>query len=37
MYMEVVIGIIREMAMEGRPFTYSAFRQRISRVVWAPG
>lgn len=37
MYMEVVMGIIREMAMEGRPFMYSTFLQRIGSVVWAPG
>lgn len=37
MYMEVVMSIIREMAMEGPSFSYSAFRQRLTKITWAPG
>lgn len=37
MYMDVVMSIIREMAMEGSRFTYSAFLRRLNRVTWAPG
>lgn len=37
MYMEVVMGIIREMAMEGSQFTYSVFLDRVRRNAWTPG
>ncbi|KAH7014151.1 uncharacterized protein B0I36DRAFT_255422, partial [Microdochium trichocladiopsis] len=30
LYMEIVMRIIREIAMEGSPFTYSLFRQRLA-------
>ncbi|KAM0812014.1 putative P-loop containing nucleoside triphosphate hydrolase protein [Seiridium cardinale] len=37
LYMEVVMKIIREMAMTGNPFTYTAFRQRIADTAWVGG
>lgn len=37
LYMEVVMNIVRQMAMEGPGFTYHEFRRRISEVQWASG
>ena len=34
LYMEVIMTMIREMAMEGSEFTYSKFRHRVSRHTW---
>ncbi|KAI0134022.1 hypothetical protein BJ170DRAFT_699758 [Xylariales sp. AK1849] len=37
LYMEVVVGIIREMAMTGTAFTYTRFRQRLVDTLWVKG
>lgn len=37
LYMEVVVKIAREMAMEGPTFTYAEFRRRLAEVKWVPG
>ncbi|KAL7619720.1 hypothetical protein AAE478_010262 [Parahypoxylon ruwenzoriense] len=37
LYMEVVMNIAREMAMEGVGFTYSKFRGRLEKVEWLRG
>lgn len=37
LYMEVVMNIARELAMEGEGFSYSEFRKRISNVQWMRG
>ncbi|KAI1385615.1 uncharacterized protein F4822DRAFT_445541 [Hypoxylon trugodes] len=37
LYMEVVMNIAREMAMEGPGFAYSKFRERIDEVEWVRG
>ncbi|KAI3337164.1 hypothetical protein HD806DRAFT_528741 [Xylariaceae sp. AK1471] len=37
LYMQVVMKVAREMAMEGPGFTYTKFRQRLANIVWAPG
>ncbi|KAI1373855.1 hypothetical protein F4677DRAFT_455642 [Hypoxylon crocopeplum] len=38
LYMEMVMNLARELAMEGPgAFTYSAFRERLSNIVWAKG
>lgn len=37
LYMDVVMNIARDMAMEGPGFTYTEFRRRISLVKWLPG
>ena len=37
LYVEVVLKVAREMAMEGPTFTYSEFRSRLDRIRWAPG
>ncbi|XXH01566.1 hypothetical protein Hte_007926 [Hypoxylon texense] len=37
LYMEIVMNIAREMAMEGVGFTYSEFRKRLSNVNWLRG
>ena len=34
LYMDVVMSIIREMAMEGKEFTYSSFRERVNKQKW---
>ncbi|KAI0111938.1 hypothetical protein F4814DRAFT_424141 [Daldinia grandis] len=34
LYMNIVLNIIREIAMEGSRFTYSKFRKRIDDVPW---
>lgn len=34
LYMETVMRIIREMAMEGQQFTYTMFRERLSATTW---
>ncbi|ETS79705.1 hypothetical protein PFICI_09558 [Pestalotiopsis fici W106-1] len=36
LYMEVVMNIVRQMAMEGPKFTYHEFRRRLSEIKWAP-
>ncbi|RYP27595.1 hypothetical protein DL768_011236 [Monosporascus sp. mg162] len=35
--MEVVMNIVREMAMEGSPFTYTRFRKRLADTTWVRG
>lgn len=37
LYMEVVMRIIREITMEGIPFTYSLFRSRLANTKLLPG
>lgn len=40
LYMETVMSILREMAMEGKgagAFSYTEFRNRLDAVTWAPG
>ncbi|RYP15833.1 hypothetical protein DL767_010277 [Monosporascus sp. MG133] len=37
LYMEVVMNIVREMAMEGSPFTYTKFRKRLADTPWVRG
>ncbi|ORY56376.1 uncharacterized protein BCR38DRAFT_490676 [Pseudomassariella vexata] len=37
LYMEVVMNIIREMAMEGTGFTYAGFHKRINEISWVRG
>ncbi|KAH9898708.1 hypothetical protein F4778DRAFT_742651 [Xylariomycetidae sp. FL2044] len=37
LYMDVVMNIARQMAMEGPKFTYSAFRSRLDRIRWIRG
>lgn len=37
LYMEVVMRIIREITMEGIPFTYSLFRSRLAKTKLLPG
>lgn len=37
LYMEVVINIVRQMAMEGPGFAYHEFRRRLTEVKWAAG
>ncbi|KAI0380655.1 hypothetical protein F5Y04DRAFT_289347 [Hypomontagnella monticulosa] len=37
LYVEVVLKVACEMAMEGPTFTYSEFRSRLDRIRWAPG
>jgi len=37
LYMEVVMRIIREVTMEGSPFTYSLFRSRLAKTKLLPG
>ncbi|RYP83080.1 hypothetical protein DL769_001465 [Monosporascus sp. CRB-8-3] len=37
LYMEVVMNIVREMAMEGSAFTYTKFRKRLADTPWARG
>ncbi|KAI1078746.1 hypothetical protein F5B20DRAFT_591298 [Whalleya microplaca] len=37
LYMEVVINIAREMAMEGPAFTYTEFCRRLENTAWARG
>ncbi|KAI1470710.1 uncharacterized protein F4812DRAFT_418731 [Daldinia caldariorum] len=37
LYMEVVMDIVRTIAMEGSAFTYSKFRERIASVKWMSG
>ncbi|KAK8112289.1 uncharacterized protein PG998_008746 [Apiospora kogelbergensis] len=37
LYMEVVVNITRQMAMEGPSFTYTEFRRRLDEVQWVRG
>ncbi|RYP36915.1 hypothetical protein DL767_003163 [Monosporascus sp. MG133] len=37
LYMEVVMNIVREMAMEGSAFTYTKFRERLADTPWVRG
>ncbi|KAK8022858.1 hypothetical protein PG991_006739 [Apiospora marii] len=37
LYMEVVMNITRQMAMEGPTFTYTEFRRRLEEVQWVKG
>lgn len=37
LYMEIVMDIVREIAMEGSAFTYSRFRKRIDDMPWMDG
>ncbi|KAF3061101.1 hypothetical protein GL218_04120 [Daldinia childiae] len=37
LYMEIVMDIVREIAMEGSAFTYSKFRGRIADMSWMSG
>ncbi|KAI1806183.1 hypothetical protein F4811DRAFT_512153 [Daldinia bambusicola] len=37
LYMEVVMDIVRTIAMEGSAFTYSKFRERVASVRWMGG
>lgn len=37
LYMEVVVNITRQMAMEGPSFTYTEFRRRLDEVQWVKG
>ncbi|KAK7987450.1 hypothetical protein PG989_007765 [Apiospora arundinis] len=37
LYMEVVMNITRQMAMEGSTFTYTEFRRRLEEVKWVKG
>ncbi|KAK8096339.1 uncharacterized protein PG998_014207 [Apiospora kogelbergensis] len=37
LYMEVVMNIIRQMAMEGPKFSYTEFRRRLAEVGWIKG
>ncbi|KAK8043857.1 hypothetical protein PG994_012695 [Apiospora phragmitis] len=37
LYMEVVMSIIRQMAMEGPKFSYTEFRRRLTEVGWVRG
>ncbi|KAK8122067.1 hypothetical protein PG984_010737, partial [Apiospora sp. TS-2023a] len=37
LYMEVVMNITRQMAMEGPTFTYTEFRRRLEEVQWIKG
>lgn len=37
LYMEIVMNIAREMAMEGSGFSYSEFRKRLSSIAWIRG
>lgn len=37
LYMEIIMNIIREIAMEGGEFTYSHFRKRIDKTSWLQG
>ncbi|RYP09960.1 hypothetical protein DL765_008274 [Monosporascus sp. GIB2] len=37
LYMEVVMNIVREMAMEGSAFTYTKFRKRLADTTWVRG
>ncbi len=37
LYMEVVMNIVREMAMEGSAFMYSEFRERLALTQWVGG
>ncbi|RYP91349.1 hypothetical protein DL770_002489 [Monosporascus sp. CRB-9-2] len=37
LYMEVVMNIVREMAMEGSTFTYTRFRKRLADTPWVRG
>ncbi|KAI1759373.1 hypothetical protein GGR53DRAFT_523906 [Hypoxylon sp. FL1150] len=37
LYMEIVMNIARELAMEGGGFSYSEFRRRILNVAWVRG
>ncbi|KAI6080540.1 hypothetical protein F4821DRAFT_54721 [Hypoxylon rubiginosum] len=37
LYMEIVMNIARQLAMEGEGFSYSEFRDRLSNVTWVRG
>ncbi|KAL7619491.1 hypothetical protein AAE478_010030 [Parahypoxylon ruwenzoriense] len=37
LYMEIVMNIVREMAMSGSKFTYTKFLKRLSGIRWLPG
>ncbi|KAK6193940.1 SCF ubiquitin ligase complex subunit [Pestalotiopsis sp. IQ-011] len=37
LYMEVVMNIVRQMAMEGPGFAYHEFRRRLTEVKWVAG
>ncbi|KAI4599519.1 hypothetical protein KJ359_001963 [Pestalotiopsis sp. 9143b] len=37
LYLEVVMNIVRQMAMEGPGFAYHEFRRRLAKVKWAAG
>ncbi|KAI1839619.1 hypothetical protein JX266_014171 [Neoarthrinium moseri] len=37
LYVEVVLSIIREMAMSGTTFTYTRFRERLNETTWIKG
>ncbi|OTB19957.1 hypothetical protein K445DRAFT_313751 [Daldinia sp. EC12] len=37
LYMEVVMDIVRTIAMEGSAFTYAKFRERVAAIKWMSG
>ena len=37
LYMEIVMSIVRQMAMEGEQFTYTGFRERLAKAKWLSG